>query len=185
MLFFGSRKDGGELHKGYGFVKFASEEVAREVRAMGKVTMSVTRGRAFRQWQQSHAGQRYSFSIDVREAVRGDRADWAQSRGNDAARRMGEDDNAARSTSLHRVHATSRDGGEQHPSSEQPSSGKPSSSEERGKWSWTMVRVNDPRRDPASVKADVRPFCAQPDSHAAAHARIVVGPLYKLSSGDP
>ena len=31
---------------------------------------------------------------------------------------------------------------------------------------WTMARVNDPRRDPAAVKADVRPFCAAPESEA-------------------
>ena len=45
---------------------------------------------------------------------------------------------------------------------------------ERQKWAWTMVRVNDPRRDPASVKGDVRPFCARHDSHAASQARVVV-----------
>jgi len=37
---------------------------------------------------------------------------------------------------------------------------------ERAMARWTMVRVNDPRRDPASVKSDVRPFCAAPDSEA-------------------
>ena len=38
---------------------------------------------------------------------------------------------------------------------------------------WTMVRVNDPRRDPASVKSDVSRFCAASGSEAEAalHAR--------------
>ena len=42
--------------------------------------------------------------------------------------------------------------------------------------SWTMVRVNDPRRDPASVKSDVVRFCASGGSESAAarNARVVV-----------
>tara|TARA_B110000240_G_scaffold195086_1_gene243930 strand:- start:2840 stop:4555 length:1716 start_codon:yes stop_codon:yes gene_type:complete len=39
---------------------------------------------------------------------------------------------------------------------------------------WTMARVNDPRRDPVSVKQDVINFCAEPASDAALHARVVV-----------
>jgi hypothetical protein len=39
---------------------------------------------------------------------------------------------------------------------------------------WTMVRVNDPRRDPASIKADVLPFCAPAGSTTASSARVVV-----------
>ena len=41
---------------------------------------------------------------------------------------------------------------------------------------WTMVRVNDPRRDPASVKSDVSRFCAArgSEAEAALHARVVV-----------
>ena len=38
----------------------------------------------------------------------------------------------------------------------------------------TMVRVNDPRRDAASVKKDVEQFCVPPESIAAFHARVVV-----------
>ena len=39
-----------------------------------------------------------------------------------------------------------------------------------------MVRVNDPRRDPASVKSDVSRFCAArgSEAEAALHARVVV-----------
>jgi putative helicase MOV10L1 len=37
-----------------------------------------------------------------------------------------------------------------------------------------MARVNDPRRDPVSVKQDVINFCAEPASDAALHARVVV-----------
>ena len=41
---------------------------------------------------------------------------------------------------------------------------------------WTMVRVNDPRRDPASVKSEVSRFCAALGSEGAAalKARVVV-----------
>ena len=45
---------------------------------------------------------------------------------------------------------------------------------ERRRWTWTIVRVSDPRRDPASVKADVRPFCDDAHSEAALNARVVV-----------
>ena len=41
-------------------------------------------------------------------------------------------------------------------------------------WSRKMARVNDPRRELASVKADVVRFCVHPDSAAARRARVVV-----------
>lgn len=41
-------------------------------------------------------------------------------------------------------------------------------------FSRTMVRVNDPRRDAASVKKDVEQFCVPPESIAAFYARVVV-----------
>ena len=58
---------------------------------------------------------------------------------------------------------------------------------------WSMVRVNDPRRDPATVKSDVSRFCAAPGSEGAAarRARVVVascasaGVLADLLSATP
>ena len=45
---------------------------------------------------------------------------------------------------------------------------------ESRRWSRTMVRVNDPRRERASVKGDVVRFCVDPNTAAARHARVVV-----------
>ena len=44
----------------------------------------------------------------------------------------------------------------------------------KARFSRVMVRVNDPRRDPASVKKDVLRFCAPSDSVTANRARVVV-----------
>ena len=41
-------------------------------------------------------------------------------------------------------------------------------------WTWTIARVNDPRRDPSSVKKDVLPFCVAADAPVARRARVVV-----------
>ena len=39
---------------------------------------------------------------------------------------------------------------------------------------WFMTRVNDPRRDPNTVKQDVLPFCADAHSDAVENSRVVV-----------